>query len=211
MKSFIQKHEQDVMGVLSGFDRLVFRGHVRRLSFAEGMTSYLASVGVLLKDFGKHVLQVTARLKEASLALAERILRPVKYLQSSKIHKDDVAREIARKDNISEGLICVLTCVEPCQSFEIYRNRELKKLELQHRFRKCLHIYHYFIDPQFGFMSARIQTWFPMSIQVCINAREWLAQQMDQQRIGYHKRDNCFTWLEDLPRAQELMDRLLRS
>jgi hypothetical protein len=87
----------------------------------------------------------------------------------------------------------------------------LKKLELQHRFRKCLHIYHYFIDPQFGFMSARIQTWFPMSIQVCINAREWLAQQMDQQRIGYHKRDNCFTWLEDLPRAQELMDRLLRS
>jgi hypothetical protein len=211
MKSFIQKHEKDVMGALSGFDRLVFRGHIRRLSFAEGMSSYLSSAGVLLKDFGQHVLQVTARLKEASLALAQRTLRPVKYLQSSKIHKDEVAREIARKDNISEGLICVLTCVEPCQSFEIYRNRALKKLELQHRFRKCLHIYHYFIDPQFGFMSARIQTWFPMSIQVCINGREWLAQQMDQQGIGYQQRDNCFTWIEDLSRAQELMDRLLRS
>lgn len=211
MKSFIQKHGKDVMGTLSGFDRLVFRGHIRRLSFVEGMTSYLSSAGVLLKDFGQHVLRVTSRIKEASLALAQHTLRPVKYLQSSQIHKEDVAREIAMKDNVSEGLICVLTCVEPCQSFEIYRNRELKKLELQHRFRKCLHIYHYFIDPQFGFMSARIQTWFPMSIQVCINGREWLAQQLDQQGIGYHKRDNCFTWLEDLPRAQELMDRLLRS
>ena len=169
MKSFIQKHDKDVMGTLPGFDRLVFRGHIRRLSFAEGMTSYLSSVRVLLKDFGKHVLQVTARLKEGSLALAERTLRPVKYLQSSKIQKDEVAREIARKDNISEGLICLLTCVEPCQSFEIYRNRELKRLELQHRFRKCLHIYHYSIDPQFGFISARIQTWFPMGIQVCIS------------------------------------------
>jgi hypothetical protein len=156
-------------------------------------------------------LRVTSRIKEASLALAQHTLRLVKYLQSSQIHKEDVAREIAMKDNVSEGLICVLTCVEPCQSFEIYRNRELKKLELQHRFRKCLHIYHYFIDPQFGFMSARIQTWFPMSIQVCINGREWLAQQLDQQGIGYQKRDNCFTWLEDLPSAQELMDRLLRS
>jgi len=211
MKSFIQKHGKDVMGTLSGFDRLVFRGHIRRLSFVEGMTSYLSSAGVLLKDFGQHVLRVTSRIKEASLALAQHTLRPVKYLQSSQIHKEDVAREIAMKDNVSEGLICVLTCVEPCQSFEIYRNRELKKLELQHRFRKCLHIYHYFIDPQFGFMSARIQTWFPMSIQVCINGREWLAQQLDQQGIGYQKRDNCFTWLEDLPRAQELMDRLLRS
>ena len=211
MKSFIQKHEKDVMGTLSGFDRLVFRGHLRRLSFVEGMTSYLSSVGVLLKDFGKHVLHVTGRLKEASLALAARTLRPVKYLQSSQIHKDDVAREIAAQDNISEGLICVLTCVEPCRSFEIYRNREMKKLELQHRFRKCLHIYHYFLDPQFGFMSARIQTWFPMSIQVCINGREWLARQMDAQGIGYQQRDNCFTWIEDLSRAQELMDRLLRS
>lgn len=44
MKSFIQKYEKDVMGSLSGFDRLVFRGTLRRLSFREGMASYLWSV-----------------------------------------------------------------------------------------------------------------------------------------------------------------------
>jgi len=126
VKTFIQKHEKDVMGSLSGFDRLVFRGTLRRLSFGEGMASYLSFAGVLLKDFANFVLQVTTRLKEASLDLARRTLRPLKYLPSSQVSKEDLAREIAAKENLSDGLICVLTCVEPCQSFEIYRNRELK-------------------------------------------------------------------------------------
>lgn len=210
MKSFIQKHDKDVMGSLSGFDRLVFRGTLRRLSFSEGMSMYLSFAKVLLKDFAKHVIEVTTRIKAASLALAGRTLRPVKYLQSSQIHKDDLAREIAARDNISEGLICVLSCVEPCRSFEIYRNKEAKILELQPRFRKCLHIYHYFFHPQFGFMSARIQTWFPLTIQVCLNGRQWLSRQMDRQAMAYQQRGNCFTWIEDLSRAQELMDSLLR-
>ena len=70
MKSFMQKYEPDVMGSLSGFDRLVFRGTLRRLLYPGGMDYCLAFLGVLLKDFGKYVLQVTARLKEASLAVA---------------------------------------------------------------------------------------------------------------------------------------------
>lgn len=211
MKSFIQKHEKDVMGTLSGFDRLVFRGTLRRLSFAEGMSMYLSFAGVVLKDFAKHVIDVTTRIKAASLALAERSLRPIKYLPSSQVHKEDLAREIAARDNVSQGLICVLTSVEPCQSFEIYRNREAKILELQRRFRKCLHIYHYFFHPQFGFMSARIQTWFPLSIQVCLNGREWLSRQMDREGIGYQQRGNCFTWVEDPIRAQDLLETFLRN
>jgi len=25
-------------------------------------------------------------------------------------------------------------------------------------------------------MHARVQTWFPFTIQICLNGREWLAQ-----------------------------------
>jgi hypothetical protein len=56
------------MGSLSGFDRLVFRGILRRLFYPQGMDYCLAFWGVLLKDFAQYVLEVTARLKEASLA-----------------------------------------------------------------------------------------------------------------------------------------------
>jgi len=80
--------------------------------------------GVLLKDFGDCVLKVPTRLKEASLALARHTGRPLRFLASSQIRKEDVARELAAQDHRTDGLIWVLTCVEPCQTFEIHRHRE---------------------------------------------------------------------------------------
>src|SRR5881409_506812 len=73
------------------------------------------------------------------------------------------ARQIAAKDGITQGLVAILTCVETCMAFDIYRNKDKKKLELQYRRRKCLFLYHYWIDDQFGWMSARIQSWAPFS------------------------------------------------
>ena len=208
MRQFIQKHEEKITGTLSGWDRIVFRGTLRMLCFVDGMMGYLAHVGVLLKDFGEHAQAMTARLIAASLVAAEEAGRPIQYLPSAETRKDDLAREIAERDGIREGLICVLTCVEPCQTYELHRNRQEKLLELKRRLRKCKFLYHYWIDRQFGFMSARIQTWFPFSIQVCMNGREWLARRMDETGMEYQRYDNSFPWVEDFPKAQKLMDRM---
>jgi hypothetical protein len=207
MHEFIAKHQDKIAGTLSGFDRLIFRGTLRSIANHEGMKRYLWANHVLLKDFGAHVEQVSQRLKEASLAEAEALGRPVQYLNSSQIDKEKIARGILAKDGISSGLVCVLSCVEPCWSFEIYHNRESKKLELQPRYRKCLFMYHYQIHPVFGFLNARIQTWFPFPIQICLNGREWLACQMQAAGLEYVRQDNCFPWIADWAKAQRLMDR----
>ena len=88
--------------------------------------SYLWAMGVLLKEFVSHAEVLTRRLKEASAELARRTSRPVRYLPASGASKEQTAREIARADGITEGLICVLTAVEPCLSYEIVRDRESK-------------------------------------------------------------------------------------
>jgi hypothetical protein len=62
------------------------------------------------------------------------------------------------------------------------------------------------MDPDVGLMSARIQSWFPFPIQVCLNGREWLARQMDREKLKYVRQDNCFVWLQDYGRAQSLLD-----
>jgi len=209
VRQFIAKHQDDIAGVLSGFDRLVLRGTLRSIAYAEGMNQYLWNNQILLKDFGAHVEQVSQRLKAASLAEATAAGRPVRYLASPEISKEDIARHIATEDGITNGPVCVLTCVEPCRTFEIYRDRETKHLHLQPRVRKCLFVYHYVIHPVFGFLNARIQTWFPFSIQICLNGREWLARQMDEAVLNYLRHDNCFPWIEDWPTAQQLMDQQL--
>ncbi len=210
MKHFIQKYEEKVIGKISGFDRLVFRGTLRSLAVAGGMSDFLYRTGVLLKDFGQYVQDTSEKLKQASLTAAQQQCRPIKYLSSSSIRKETVAREIVEADGIAQGLICILKCVEPCMSYEIYRNKMKKKLELRPRQRKCLHLYHYWIDRTFGFMNARIQTWFPFNIQLCINGREFLARQMDKNNMAYERRENCFSWIEDIGKAQELIADMLK-
>ena len=122
MNSFIQQHQKKVTGVLSGFDRLIFKGSLRYLQHTPGMMDFLYSKDILLKDFGPFADKITKEIRKASEREAKTQGRPIKYISSSRVRKDLVAKEIAAADGIGEGLICILTCVEPCKSFEIYKN-----------------------------------------------------------------------------------------
>src|SRR2546421_8694695 len=77
MKEFIAKHRNEIAGVLSGFDRLIFRGTLRSLAHVAGVQAYLGMNKILLKDFARHVQHISQRLKEASLARARALGRPV--------------------------------------------------------------------------------------------------------------------------------------
>ena len=211
MRSFLSKFAAVVRGVLHGFDRLFLCGTLRGLSHTKGLQHYLWAHRIPYKDFAAHSQEVTARLEEASLRQARRLGREIRYLNSAQHSKEDIARPIAARDRIKEGLICVLRSVDPCMSFQIHKNHQTRKLEIKYRQRKCLHLYHYQIHPVFGFMHARIQTWFPFRIYVCLNGREWLARQMDHAGLRYVRRDNTFTWIEDVAAAQALFDQQLHA
>ena len=73
--------------------------------------------------------------------------------------------------------------------------------------RKCLSIYYYFMDREFGLIHVKIQTWFPLAMQIYINGQEWLARKLSANGIGYTKLDNVFIDVEDLERAQAFSDR----
>jgi hypothetical protein len=171
----------------------------------------MCHLSVLLKDAGTWMQGCTEQVKKASLKVADNLGRPVVYVNDPSARKEDMAQEIAERDDIKEGLVCVLTAVEPCCSFDIQRNREKKKLELVSRWRKGLHVYHYYQHPQFGLMHMRLQTWFPFNLWCCINGRQWLARQLDEQRIGYLKRENCLVAVADVARAQELANQQVRT
>jgi hypothetical protein len=211
MLEFIRKHAANVIGVLSGFDRLYFRGILRKLNFLDGLGMYLGVNHILLKDASSHFMAVSERIKAASVRKAEERKRPVIYLESAQTNKEQKALEIARRDGIRQGLIAVLSTVEVCRSFQICRNRESKQLEPRSVVRKCLHYYHYFQHPELGLIHARLQTWFPFTLNICINGREWLAHTLRREGVGFRKSDNCFTWLEDPPYAQKLADGQLRT
>jgi hypothetical protein len=211
MRSFLHVHGSEIKGVLSGWDRIRFRGTLRWLASVDGLGTYLWTTKGLLKDFCGWAQSLTKRVREATEALAKAAGRPMQYLASSQQRKEDLARDIAAADGVREGLICVLSCVEPCRTFRVGPNAHTKRLELRALEGKCLHYYFYLQDRQFGLMHLRLQTWLPFTINVCLNGRSWLVQQLQQQRIAYEQRDNCLVDVADLHQAQQLLDKQLRT
>jgi hypothetical protein len=76
---------------------------------------------------------------------------------------------------------------------------------------KCLHYYHYYLDPDYGLRYTRLQSWFPFTMHIGLNGREWLARQMTRAGLKYQKKDNTFTWVQDWQAAQCLLDNQLRT
>ena len=208
MERFLKRHEGRLLGTIAGFDRVLFRGNLSSICHLGGMDRFMSSQRVLYKDFKPFVEKISERVKEHAKQFAAAAQRPFIYLAFSRESKEERARQIMEQDQITEGLICVLSCLEPCRSFGIRREAQSKRLYLIKSERKCLHLYFYFADREFGLMHVRLQTWLPLTMQVCLNGREYLARQMKQAGIAFEQQGNCFTRIADFRRAQQLSDQL---
>ena len=199
---FVEKHEAKITGTISCFDRILFKGYLP-ISWGRAMERLMAMHGLLIKDFKRFVSQQSERVKAHAKLMAQKARRPYIHL-SHPVRKEDGARQIAARDGVVSGLVCILAAVEACQSFRLaYGEGRPRILNAP---RKCLCLYFYFMDRQFGLIHVRIQTWFPFTVQVCLNGHEWLARKMDRYGIGYQKLDNAFVCIEDCKRAQRFSD-----
>jgi hypothetical protein len=204
-----------VEGKVTMVDRLIIHGHLTSLVMHGGMQRFLGSRSVLLKDFGSFAKRVSEELVEHAKQIAASAGRPYEYLYSAMTAargrtKEEHVRSIAERDGVEEGLVAVLSAVEPCRAFDVRGNRSAKKLEIVRRDRKCLHIYFYFIDREFGLMHVRLQTWLPMQIQVYVNGREYLARQLAARGIEFDRYDNALTHVGALDEVEKLAERFVR-
>ena len=123
MKNFIAKHQDKIKGSLSCFDRVIFKGHLP-ISSAGGMETFLKREGILIKDFKHFVVKQAEAVIQSAKQTAEKAGCPYLFLQN-RVRKEEYARKIARERQISQGLVCVLSAIEPCSSFKLmYRNNK---------------------------------------------------------------------------------------
>lgn len=203
--TFEAAHSSDILGTITTVDRLIIHGHMRAFWCHGAFARFLIRQGVhIMKGFAHYVQKATDKIKAQGERIAARAGRPFIYQQAVVKGKDDLARKIAKEDGVTQGLICVFSTMELATCFALVGGHIVPRL------RKCLHLYYYVIDREFGFMHIRVQTWFPFQIQIYINGREWLARQLDRRGIAYERYENTFLWIDDLEAARKLCERLPR-
>src|SRR5260370_38237425 len=102
MQQFIEKYGSQIQGVLTGWDRLVLRGSLRRLNYGcwderlgafvgKGMGQYLGQNKLLFKEYAQHVKKATGQGKKASLEPFKARNAPRGFLRTPSRNKDPMA------------------------------------------------------------------------------------------------------------------------
>jgi len=212
MDTLLSRFGDKVNSVITGFDRIVFKGMIMPIMHAAGMTSFLIARSVLNKDFKTYAMsQSQAIVQSAEEFATTQSGRGITYIQSHKERKETLAHDRQKETGVTEGLIGVWSCVESCNTFRSTFDPASTYPLLKFERSKCKHLYFYFDDPVYGFMSVRLQTWAPYEIQIALNGREWLRRSLDKAGCGYEAKGNKFLHIDDYGLAQEFLDAQART
>jgi len=206
--SFFNRFKNVINGTITGFDRIVFKGYLRAITHATGAMNFLRSKKVLNKNFKDWAIEQSATIVDSAsrIALSESG-RPVEYLNSCNLRKEELAHQRQKERGVTAGLIGVWSCLESCTTFRARFDPVLKFPQLHLDRSRCKHLYFYFDHANYGFCSVRLQTWFPFAIQIALNGREWLRRSLDRADIGYTLHGNKLLHIENYTKAQKLFDK----
>lgn len=211
MKDFLEKFKDKIIGVQHGFDHILIKGFIKDFQIDKGFYYFLSKEKCLLKNFKDYVLNKREILKEHIDKIANETKCHTEYLTSPSADKLAIARAIHRNNPEKEGLICILSCVEPCFAITVKINKKSGELEKRTEYRKCLHYYFYYNDKEFGIMFVKLQSWMPYTIKIYINGKEYLKKQLEKKGIKYRSYNNSVTWVEDMKKAQEISNKFIEK
>lgn len=117
MKAFVDKYEDRIHGVLSCFDRILFRGYLQIMS-GWSIAQLLWASEVDCASVKPFLLSNAERPKARAQAMARERGWPFEHL-SAKMRKEDGARKIAVRDGIHDGLVCVFSALGACRTFSL--------------------------------------------------------------------------------------------
>jgi hypothetical protein len=212
MNVLVQKFGDVVKGILSGFDRIVFKGTILPLAYGEGAMRFCGLNRICNKDFKRWAIAQTGLVVDSAQDYAHAQCGcGIEAIRSSKIRKEELARKRQRELGKDSGLIGVWSAVESCWSYRAQYSAQAGYPLLRREWMKCKHLYFYFAHPRYGFMNVRLQTWFPYHVQIALNGREWLRRSLEKSGCGFVVQGNKFLHIDDYRRAQRLLDRQLNA
>ena len=211
MDLLLTKFSDIIKGIITGFDRIVFKGMLLPIMYPAGMMSFLNSRNVLNKDFKTYAMTQSKKIIESADEMSNRLCGcDTIFIWSSNDRKEEIAHKRQNETGITDGLIGVWSCLESCYTFHSTFNQRATYPILRRDQTRCKHLYFYFDDPLYGFMSVRLQTWAPYEIQIALNGREWLRRSLDANKCGYISNGNKFLHIDDYGLAQDLLDAQLK-
>lgn len=181
MELLTTRYADKITGILGCYDRIVIKGTLPTICYAEGMSRYLTMNNILLFDYTKFADPFRGKIKAHAEGLAIKHSIPVEFIRNSNARKEDIAKKYF--DHSRFGLVCILSAMEACATYKPWHDKASHKTFLKSAQGKCLHYYFYFNDPDIGFGYVRVPAWCPFQLQVYFNGHNVLANLLARKKI----------------------------
>lgn len=109
MERFTRQYSKLITGVISCFDRILFKGYLP-IGWGDSMEGFLMRQGLRIKDFARFVQKQSRRLAEHAQRFAERSGRPYLYLNGPH-RKEALVQKLIETEGLQQGLVCVMRAV----------------------------------------------------------------------------------------------------
>lgn len=201
----LQRYQQDIVGVLGCFDRVVVTGTLMEVAYPEALAGVLHREGIRCFDLGQFAEPLRLRIRDNALAQAQAAGCAVQYLAKSKgVRKEALIEQVVAQRGRQPGLVHVLSVMESCTTFKPWHDKPTGRTGLKLAPGKCATYYFYLMDEELGLLYVRVPTWLPCRLQIYFNAHHWLARQLQREGIAFRLEDNAVVECADWNRAQEL-------
>ena len=198
------RYAQDILGMISCFDRVVIGASWPDIRYGRALAGLLKGQGVRIFDFPRWA----EPFREIIRANAERLARDngleVEFVRRKDFRMADRIKEVVQARGEHPGLVHVFSVMEGCVSYRPWHDKATGITTLRMRKGQCLHYYFYFIDADVGLCHVRVPTWVPFPLQLYFNGHNWLANRLRSKGIGFEMADNAFVALDDFGEAQNL-------
>jgi len=209
MNAFVERHQEEISGVLSCFDRVIVTGTLPDICHPKAMAGFLGYRNIKLFDYALWAAPLREELRANAERLAAEAGVQIEFIRHFKaFRKEDRIAEILAKRGEHPGLVHIFSAMEACSSYRPWHDKASGRTLLKPDTGRCLHYYFYFIDEQFGLCYVRVPTWAPFRLQVYCNGHSWLARQLRAANIPFTMADNAFVDIGDWQEAQRLADSL---
>jgi hypothetical protein len=208
MEDFLKKYNNDIIGAISCYDRILIRGTLTSCCYARGMETLLYSKGIKIFDYPKYVQQFKENIRRNAENIAEENGIIIEFISKANVRKEDVVKEILKSRGNHPGLVHIISAMETCNAYRPRYDQAKKHAYLVPTKGKCLHYYFYFIDEEFGLCHMRVPTWCPFTLQFYCNGHNYLANRLEKKKICFKMIDNAFSMINNFKAAQELSDNL---
>lgn len=204
-----ERYHDQIVGVISCFDRVVITGTLPDICHAGAMAAQLTTRKMRIFDYGDFVDPIRNMLHDNAREVATTHgaeIEPIKKLKD--FRKEDRIKDVISARGVKSGLVHVFSAMENCNCFKPWHDKKTGKTFLKANGGRCSHYYFYFLDDLLGLLYVRVPTWAPFRLQVCLNGHNWLATLLRRDGVGFAANDNAFVDIDNFDKAQSLADNL---